>query len=435
MDATPAQLIAWLSDARQRTLQLVADLDDDQLLGPRLDIVNPLLWEIGHVAWFQEKWVLRRGGEPAMRADADGLYDSAAVAHDRRWELSLPDRDHTLRYMAGVLERVVERCFEQHAEDAYFVLLALFHEDMHDEAFTYTRQTLGYPPPRLPAGTYQTPPSTESQGTVPGDVSIPGGTFALGASPSEPFVFDNEKWSHPVTIRPFDIARAAVTQEQFAAFVDDDGYRRQEFWDAEGWRWREANDAWHPVYWRRASTSGWEHRDFDRWVPMEPHRPVLHVCWYEADAYCRWAGRRLPGEAEWEAAATTQPAPNGRALSAGKTRFPWGNHPPSPAHANLDSVALACRDVGALPAGDSASGCRQMIGNVWEWTQSDFLPYPGFVSDPYQEYSAPWFGTHRVLRGGCWATRSRLIRATWRNFYRPDRRDVLAGFRTCELRR
>jgi iron(II)-dependent oxidoreductase len=168
---------------------------------------------------------------------------------------------------------------------------------------------------------------------------------------------------------------------------------------------------------------------------MEPHRPVLHVCWYEAVAYCRWAGRRLPSEAEWEAAATTHPASDGQQLSLDKTRFPWGDILPSPDHANLDGLALGCRDVGALPAGDSAFGCRQMIGNVWEWTQSDFLPYPGFVIDQYKEYSAPWFGTHKVLRGGCWATRSRLIRATWRNFYRPERRDVLAGFRTCGLGR
>jgi iron(II)-dependent oxidoreductase len=433
MGATPAQLVAWVSEARQRTLQLVADLDDDQLLGPRLEIVNPLLWEIGHVAWFQERWVLRRGGEPPIRADADDLYDSAAVAHDRRWELPLPDRDDTLRYMARVLERAIESCSEQEPEDAYFLLLALFHEDMHDEAFTYTRQTLGYPPPRLPAATDHAPPGDESQGALPGDVSIPGGPFALGASPSAPFVFDNEKWSHPVMIGSFNIARAPVTQKEFAAFVDEDGYRHQEFWGDEGWRWREANDACHPVYWRRPPGSDWERRDFDRWVPLEPNRPVLHVCWYEADAYCRWAGRRLPSEAEWEAAATIVPAPDGRGRSWDKTRFPWGDDSPSQAHANLDSLVLGCRDVGALSAGDSAFGCRQMIGNVWEWTQSDFLPYPGFVIDPYKEYSAPWFGTHKVLRGGCWATRSRLIRATWRNFYRPDRRDVLAGFRTCGL--
>jgi iron(II)-dependent oxidoreductase len=337
--------------------------------------------------------------------------------------------------MAEVLERVVERCDDDDPDVKYFVRLALFHEDMHDEAFTYTRQTLGYPRPRPAVATECTPPGNEFHGALPGDVSIPGGTFALGALQTEPFVFDNEKWSHPVTIRPFDIARAPVTQEQFAAFVDDDGYRRREFWDDEGWLWREANDACQPVYWRRASRSGWERREFNRWVPLEPHRPVLHVCWYEANAYCRWAGRRLPTEAEWEAAATAGRAPDGQGLSLEKTRFPWGNDAPTPAHANLDALSLGCLDVAALPDGDSAFGCRQMIGNVWEWTQSDFLPYTGFVLDPYKEYSAPWFGTHRVLRGGCWATRSRLIRGTWRNFYRPDRRDVLAGFRTCGLGR
>ena len=202
MQTTLSQLSAWISEARQRTLELVADLDDDQLIGPRLQIVNPLLWEIGHVAWFQEKWVLRRGGKPSIRADADDLYDSAAVAHDTRWDSPLPGRNDTLRYMASVLARVVERCRQDDPDDAYFVRLALFHEDMHDEAFTYTRQTLGYAPPRLPVATDPTPPSDESQGALPGDVSIPGGTFALGALQSEPFVFDNEKWSHPVTIRP-----------------------------------------------------------------------------------------------------------------------------------------------------------------------------------------------------------------------------------------
>src|SRR5262249_10506609 len=159
----------------QRTLQLVADLDDEELLGPRLKIVNPLLWEIGHVAWFQEKWVLRRGGEPAIRADADDLYDSAEEAHDRRWELPLPDPVDTLRYMAGCREGVVECCSDQDREVRYFVLVALFHEDMHHGAFSYTGQALGYPPPRLSVATNHTPASNESQGPLPGDVSIPGG--------------------------------------------------------------------------------------------------------------------------------------------------------------------------------------------------------------------------------------------------------------------
>jgi iron(II)-dependent oxidoreductase len=151
---------------------------------------------------------------------------------------------------------------------------------------------------------------------------------------------------------------------------------------------------------------------------------VIHVNWYEADAYCRWAGRRLPTEAEWEAAAAG-PDP--------KRRFPWGDEPPDPTRANLDGTALGCCDVAACPAGDSGFGCRQMFGNVWEWTASDFGPYPGFVPDPYKEYSQPWFGTHKVLRGGAWPTRARLLRTTWRNFYTPDRRDVWAGFRTCAV--
>jgi iron(II)-dependent oxidoreductase len=221
-----------------------------------------------------------------------------------------------------------------------------------------------------------------------------------------------------------------VTQAEFAAFVDDGGYSRRSLWSDEGWHWRQQAEGGCPLYWERQTGDSWWRREFDRWVPLEPHLPVVHVNWHEAQAYCRWLGRRLPTEAEWEAAAATVP---GMADSLGKhkRRFPWGETDPSPARANLDWRAGGRRDVSGLPLGDSAWGCRQMIGNVWEWTADDFLPYPGFVTDPYKEYSAPWFGTHKVLRGGCWASRSRLLRNTWRNFYRPDRRDVWAGFRTC----
>jgi iron(II)-dependent oxidoreductase len=157
---------------------------------------------------------------------------------------------------------------------------------------------------------------------------------------------------------------------------------------------------------------------------------MVHVNAYEAEAWCRWAGRRLPTEAEWEAAAAGEPAGHG-GLADAKRRFPWGDDPPTPERANLDGFAMGAADVDAHPAGDSAFGCRQMVGNVWEWTADAFGPYPGFVVDPYAEYSRPWFGNHRVLRGGCWVTRARLLRNTWRNFYTPDRRDVWAGFRTC----
>jgi iron(II)-dependent oxidoreductase len=444
-------ITAWVLDARERTLTLVADLTDAELIGPRLAIVNPLLWEIGHVAWFQEKWVLRHAlGEPPIRADGDSLYDSAKVPHDTRWDLPLPSRAETLAYLIEVRDRVLDRLGRRAPDEkiAYFARLSVFHEDMHDEAFTYTRQTLSYRPPRLSVppesrdGAMEmarnldsygpprlsVPERPSPAGPLPGDAQVPGGTLSLGATPDEPFVFDNEKWAHPVEVRPFAIARAPVTQAEFAAFVEDRGYERRDLWSEAGWRWREAAAARHPVYWRREGRT-WLRRNFDAWVPLEPHRPVLHVNWYEAEAYCHWARRRLPTEAEWEAAASCEPGPGG--LSQRKRRFPWGDEPPTPARANLDGWAMGCLDVGALPDGDSAFGCRQLIGNVWEWTSDDFLPYPGFVADPYKEYSEPWFATHKVLRGGCFVTRARLLRNTWRNFYEPHRRDVWAGFRTC----
>jgi iron(II)-dependent oxidoreductase len=419
---TPKVLGDWAQDARGRTLALIGDLDDRQLLGTPLATLNPLLWEIGHVAWFQEKWLLRRDGRASLRTDADALYDSAAVAHDTRWDLPLPSRDATLRYMADIQGEVLERLARRPtAEDAYFTLLAIFHEDMHTEAFTYSRQTLGYPAPRLDAAVLVA--ETPDQPWY-GDVALPSGQYALGASAAEPFVFDNEKWAHPVEVRPFAMARAPVTQAEFAAFVDDGGYRRREVWSAAGWSWRAGAAAEQPVYWQRVAR-GWQRRDFDTWVPLEPHRPMIHVGWYEAEAYCLWAGRRLPTEAEWERAASCA------GVGQAKRRFPWGDDGPTAERARLDGRGLGCVGVAAHAAGDSACGCRQMIGNVWEWTADVFRPYPGFVPDPYREYSAPWFGDHHVLRGGCWATRGRLLRNTWRNFYRPARRDVFAGFRTC----
>lgn len=429
-----SELIQQITDARARTLALVQDLTDEQMMGPRLPIVNPLLWEIGHVAWFQEKWVLRHlSQEKPIREDGDRLYDSIRVPHDTRWDLPLPSREETLDYIQTVLDRIVKRldAMEPDENETYFHLLTVYHEDMHGEAFTYTRQTLGYPRPCLgKTGDWR---RETGEGPLPGDVEIPGGTFLLGATSDLPFVFDNEKWAHPVEIRPFRIARAPVTNAEFRAFVDDGGYERRKFWSEAGWRWREREGAEHPVYWQRGPDGRWYRRSFDQLVPLEDNHPVIHVNWYEADAYCRWAGRRLPTEAEWEAAASIELNPQGWSLAGKKRRFPWGDEPPSPDRANLDSWTMGCIDVGALSAGDSALGCRQMIGNVWEWTSTTFGPYPGFVVDPYKEYSEPWFGTHKVLRGGCWATRSRLIRNTWRNFYTPDRRDIFAGFRTCAL--
>jgi iron(II)-dependent oxidoreductase len=344
--------------------------------------------------------------------------------------LPLPALADTLRYLRQVQEGVLAVIDRGPTPDqAYFILLSIFHEDMHGEAFLYTRQTFGYPCPCFssPPVARGMNPAPASGGAFPGDVSVPGGTFLVGATQDEPFVFDNEKWAHPVVLRPFAIARAPVTQSEFLAFVEADGYSRSELWSPAGWRWRESTNACLPLYWRH-DASGWRRRDFNHWVPLEPDRPIVHVNWYEADAYCRWAGRRLPTEAEWEVAAA------GGADGRARRRFPWGDDPAKAMPAQVDGYGLGCCDVAGFPGGDSPFGCRQMIGNVWEWTSDHFAPYPGFQVDPYREYSQPWFGTHKVLRGGAWTTRRRLLRNTWRNFYKPDRRDIWAGFRTCAKR-
>ena len=409
----PRALSNQLNDARRRTRALTEDLEGPQLLGPELAIVNPVLWELGHVAWFQERWCLRLRADESLSASllqgSDELYDSAAVAHDTRWHLPLPDLRGTLDFQERVLERVLAR-LDRDPDDpwfAYFVQLAIFHEDMHAEAFHYTRQTLGYADP-LAGG------ASQGGGGLPGDVAIAGGTHLIGASRNSGFHFDNEKWAHPVNVAPFSIARAPVTNAEFLEFVREGGYERREWWSREGWECKAKAGA--PRYWKERGDE-WLERRFSAWKPLQGDLPVMHVDWHEANAYCRYAGRRLPTEAEWE-------------IAAGRRRYPWGDSADD-GRANLSGPGRV--PVGQFASGDSLGGCRQMIGNVWEWTSSAFAPYPGFVSDPYREYSEPWFGTHKVLRGGSFATPARLIANTWRNFYTPDRGDVFAGFRTCAV--
>jgi iron(II)-dependent oxidoreductase len=424
----PKTIVDQMQDAHQRTLALIDGLSAEQLMGPLLTSINPLRWEIGHVAYFYEFWVLRQHLQmPPIREDSDDLYDSITIAHDDRWDLPLPSLQQTQAYINSVEEKVMA-CLASGDDPQrdYLAEYAVFHHDMHNEAYTYTRQTLSYPIPDIGKPGHR----ILDAGSLHGDANIPGGPFMLGAIPESGFVFDNEKWAHAIEIAPFKIARAAVSNGDYLKFVEADGYNKQEYWDDEGWQWLKQADLQHPVYWR-LDANGWKIKSFDQWLPMPINAALIHVCWHEAQAYCRWAGRRLPTEAEWEVAAAAEPSADGQSLAPGKRHFPWGNDAPHADQANLDGYALGSVDVGAHAAGDSAFGCRQMIGNVWEWTQDTFRPYPGFEPDMYQDYSQPLFNITKVLRGGAWTTRARMIRNTWRTYYGPDRNDVFAGFRTC----
>jgi iron(II)-dependent oxidoreductase len=344
------------------------------------------------------------------------MLDSSAVPHASRWSLPFPGRDAIFRYMEDSHRATLEALAQSSDEARYFFRLALLHEDMHGEAMLMTLHTLGLPAPDRDHPAAPPPEAGPSR-----EVRFNGGEFLQGAIPeSRHFVFDNEKWAHVVAVRPFTIDIAPVCNGDFVAFVEEGGYRRSEFWSDEGWRWREALAIACPANWRRDGAD-WRQRWFDAWIPLAWDDPVVHLSCHEAEAYCAWAERRLPTETEWEYAARN----GGR-----DDRYPWG-----------DALAGEVADLDyrlAGPAGgathpDAPTGMKHVIGGVWEWTASPFLPYPGFAADPYKDYSQPWFGNHRVLRGGSFATRSRLVHNRWRNFYLPGRNDVFAGFRTCAV--
>lgn len=428
---TSEQLVSTLQSARQRTLELLEGLTDEQLVGPKLPIVNPTIWEIGHVAWFYEFFILREeyGHRPLLER-GDALYDSIAIAHDTRWDLPVYPLGEMKDYMAKVLDTLIQRLDGGVASerDSYLYQFTAFHEDMHDEAFTWARQTLAYPTPVFRPDGAAMAQRVAVSGALDDDAEIPGGIFRLGSRPEDDFVFDNEKWAHDVVVAPFSMARAPVTCREYIEFVEDGGYSNDALWSGDGLAWRQTADAQHPVYWKPDGSGGWQVRLFDKWRDLAPDTPVVHVNWHEANAYCQWAGRRLPSEAEWEFAASMRPDNAGGLV---KADYPWGDAPSAPDHANMDGFGMGCADVADYAAGDNAWGCRQLIGNVWEWTADTFNPFDGFAPDDYKEYSQPLFGDTKVLRGGSWVTRSRYINAKYRNYFPPHRQDIFAGFRTC----
>ncbi len=378
-----------MQDARDYTLAFfdcyrAAGLDAPEKV-PMSAIVNPPLWELGHIAWFAEWFVLREAQSSApdaaqrtsMLTMGDDWFDSNTVPHRARWTLGLPGAGALKTYCHEVHDRVLDKLSREKDDTGLAPYrLVLAHEDMHGEAFAYTMQTLGVAWPAQYAGR---PIPSWAQG----EIRFPGGTIEMGGRPDAGFVFDNEKWAHPSYVPAFSMDSTLVSNAQFTDFVDDNGYQQPQFWTAAGRAWLMLQEQSAPRDWRRDGKR-WYCERFGRQAALIGNQPVRHVSLFEAQAYCVWAGRRLPSEAEWEFAA-----------SSGHAAFRWGD--------------------------------------LWEWTCSPFEPYPGFSADAYREYSAPWFMTHQVLRGASFATRDRMRSLKYRNFYLPGRNDMFAGFRTCAL--
>jgi gamma-glutamyl hercynylcysteine S-oxide synthase len=384
-----------LMDARNHTLRWIAAyemaLEPSAMKVPLTAELNPPLWELGHIGWFQEYWIGRnlqrqRGSRcdptharlASILPDADRWYDSSNVPHDTRWSLDLPGAQDTRQYLVDTLETTLELLDGAPEEDEalYLYRLALFHEDMHIEAFAHMSQTLGFDAGLLPI--IATLAAREP-------LLFPATRWMMGSHAERGgFVFDNEKWAHEIAVPEFEIDSQAVSWAQFCEFVEDGGYDERGFWSDDGWAWVQREGRRTPRHVDQMR-QGVLQRRFGKLVRVPLLQPAVHVSWFEADAWCRWAGRRLPSEVEWEAAA-----------HQGATRgFRWGD--------------------------------------VWEWTASTFRPYPGFSADPYVDYSSPWFGTHKVLRGASFATRGRMRSAKYRNFYWPGRDDVFCGFRSCAV--
>lgn len=419
---TQEQLIAEFEHTHGRTLQLFEDLDDAQLAVPYERGINPPVWELGHSAFFYEYFLLRKfeNPEPVMPG-FDEIWDSFEIHHRSRWKPGMvPGKGETFAYYHRVLDsvRTIVTSPGLTEEAFYLAQYGIFHQNMHLESLIWARQTLGYPVPQ----SFVSPQLEGASAPGRSEVEIPGGTYPIGMPhDGSTFSFDNERPGFEKEIEGFTIDSQLVSNEMFLEFVTDPGgYRNPENWSFGGAQWLGDHED-RPVcprYWREVDGQ-WMERFFDREVPLDPWRPVLHVTFWEAEAYCNWAGRRLPDEFEWEAAARGTEG----------SLYPWQGEM-DPALVDMDGRALGQRPVNALAGGQTESGCIQMLGTAWEWTTSQYLPYDGFVMDMYPYMSTLQFGDHKTTRGGSCATSSCLIRSTYRQAYFPARSDVFTGFRT-----
>ncbi|GAA1236381.1 ergothioneine biosynthesis protein EgtB [Kitasatospora nipponensis] len=434
-DLTDEQLRASIAHelltARDRTGGLTDCLDDNELTTQHSTLMSPLVWDLAHIVNQEELWLLRNvGGRESMYPQIDPLYDAFEHPRSERPSLPLLAPAEARAYGHEVRGRVLDlldgvRLTGAPLLEAGFAFgLIAQHEQQHDETMLITHQL------RAGAAVLTAPAPPPAPGDVlPAEVVIAAGPFTMGTD-TEPWALDNERPAHQVDLPAFAIDTVPVSNADYLRFVEDGGYEQPSWWSPQGWEHRMAAQLSAPLFWTHEDGQ-WLRRRFGRTEDLPPQEPVLHVTWYEADAYARWAGRRLPTEAEWEKAARYDPA-TGRSR-----RFPWGDAAPTEQHANLGQRHLQPAPVGSYPEGASPHGVRQLIGDVWEWTASDFTPYPGFRAWPYREYSEVFFpapgeaAPYKVLRGGSFAVAPVACRGTFRNWDYPIRRQIFAGFRTA----
>jgi iron(II)-dependent oxidoreductase len=409
--------------SRARSTALTDAVDEHDLVRQHSKLMSPLVWDLAHIGNQEELWLVRDvGGREPVRSDIDEYYDAFKFSRSVRPELPLLNPREARQYVGDVRGKVFDVLEKvplqgrRLVENGFAFGMIVQHEQQHDETMLATHQlrtgepVLHAPPP--PGGNLV--PTTE--------VFIPGGPFEMGTS-DEPWALDNERPAHAVHVDSFFIDTTPVTNGEYAEFILAGGYDDRRLWTDEGWAHRTKATLVAPRFWQREENS-FVRTAFGVTEPIVPDEPVVHVCFHEAQAYATWAHKRLPTEAEWEKAARFDTA-------TGKTRrYPWGDEEPTEAHANLNQRHLRPAPVGAYPEGASPSGVHQLIGDVWEWTSSDFGPYPGFEVFPYEEYSEVFFGPdYKVLRGGSFGTDRSAIRSTFRNWDYPIRRQIFSGFR------
>lgn len=416
-----------LVEARARTLLLIESVSEPDLLAQHDPLMGPILWDLGHIAHFEALWLDRNLDGKVEFVEMPGMYNPFEYPRRARGELPLPSLHSTLASMAEIRQRVLERlshvdlaCDNPLLRSGYVYQMVLQHEFQHNETMLQTLQLKGgapyRPPQRRPL------PGTATRIDFNEMVRIDVGNAWIGTD-DVTRAYDNERPRHCVRPKAYWMDVAPVTNGAYLAFMEDGGYRRSELWSEAGRAWLGESQADAPKYWWREG-GAWLCRSMDRIAPPDPNAPVIHVCYYEAEAFANWTGKRLPTEAEWEIAASWD------AAASEQRMYPWGEDEANGELANLDQLRFDVAPVGAFDRDVSPSGCVGMLGDVWEWTSTDFCGHPGFEAFPYPEYSQVFFGTeYKVLRGGSWATRPGAIRNTFRNWDYPIRRQIFSGFR------